>query len=64
MTRHKPDSSNRRVIIVLSWPGHYSVNDSIDKHVYMGSNFNLIFPTIDDHELVKLGKGAYIFKMM
>ena len=65
MTRHKPDSSNRRVIIDLSWPRYYSVNDGIDKHMYMGSAFNLTFPTIDDltNELVQLGKGAHIFKI-
>ena len=65
MTCHKPDSSNRRVLIDLSWPRHYSVNDGIDKHIYMGSACNLTFPTIDDltAELVKLGKGAHIFKI-
>ena len=65
MTRHKPESSNRRVIIDLSWPKHHSVNDGIDKHMYMGSAFNLTFPTIDDltSELVNLGKGAHIFKI-
>ena len=65
MTHHKPDSACRRVIVDLSWAKNYSVNDGIDKHVYMGSSFNLTFPTIDNliAELVKLGKGTHIFKI-
>ena len=53
------------MIIDLSWPKGRSVNDGVDKNTYMGSDFRLTFPTIDDltSELVKLGKGAHIYKI-
>ena len=65
MTRHKPNSDNRRVILDLSWPRGASVNAGVEKNGYMGSEFKLTFPTIDDltQELVKIGKGAHIFKV-
>ena len=65
MTRHKPDSNNRRVIVDLSWPHGFSVNDGVDKNSYMGTEFKLTFPTIDHltDQLVKIGKGAHIYKI-
>ena len=65
MTREKPNASNRRVIIDLSWPKHNSVNDGVDKNSYLGSEFSLTFPTIDDitNELVKIGPGSHIYKI-
>ena len=65
MTRPKPNSHNRRVIIDLSWPKGASVNDGIEKNAYMGSEFKLTFPTIDNltDELKKLGKGTHIYKV-
>ena len=65
MTRHKPNSDNRRVILDLSWPRGASVNAGVEKNGYMGSEFKLTFPTIDDltQELVKIGRGAHIFKV-
>ena len=37
----------------------------MEKNGYLGSEFKLTFPTIDDltQELVKIGKGAHIFKV-
>ena len=65
MTRPKPNSDTRRVIIDLSWPKGESVNDGVDKLSYMGSEFKLTFPSIDDltTELRKLGRGAHIYKI-
>ena len=65
MTRNKPNSETRRVIVDLSWPHGTSVNDGVDKNVYMGSQFKLMFPTIDDvtSKLIQLGKGAHIYKI-
>ena len=65
MTRFKPNSSNRRVIIDLTWPKGFSMNDGVEKNGYMGSEFKLTFPTLDDltQRLVKLGKGAHIYKV-
>ena len=65
MTRAKPNSDRRRVIIDLSWPLGASVNAGIDKNSYLGSNFGLTFPTVDDFtgELRKLGRGAFLYKV-
>ena len=65
MTRAKPNSDRRRVIIDLSWPLGASVNAGIDKDSYLDSNFCLTFPTVDDitNELRKLGRGALLYKI-
>ena len=65
MTRYKPNSHHRRVIIDLSWPLGESVNAGIDKHTYLGSDFELTFPSIDDitNELKCLGRGALLYKV-
>ena len=65
MTRKKPNAPNRRVIIDLSWPKNASVNMGVDKNSYLGSEFSLPFPTVDDitKELVKLGPGCHIYKI-
>ena len=49
----------------LSWPKRYSDNDRVDKHGYLNSNFSITFPTVDHFtdELVKIGRGAHIFKV-
>ena len=62
MTRNKPNSENRRVLLDLSWPRGESVNAGVEKNGYMGYDFQLMFPTIDDltQELVKIGKGAHV----
>ena len=63
MTRE--NAPNRRVIIDLSWPKNASVNAGVDKNSYLGSEFSLMFPTIDDitRELVKIGPGCHIYKI-
>ena len=43
MTREKPGSDNRRVIIDLSWPRDFSVNAGIDKNSYLNTDFCLDF---------------------
>ena len=65
MTREKPNAPNRRMIIDLSWPKNASVNMGVDKNSYLGSEFSLTFPTIDDitKELVKNGPGCHIYKI-
>ena len=61
MTRAKPNSDRRRVIIDLSWPLGASVNAGIDKNVYLDAPFALTFPTVDDitNELKRLGVFLY-----
>ena len=41
------------------------MNSGVEKNGYMGTDFKLTFPTIDDlmQELVKIGKGTHIFKV-
>ena len=65
MTRNKPNSDRRRVIIDLSWPIGASVNAGIDKDTYLNSPFALTFPTIDDitSQLKRLGRGALLYKI-
>ena len=54
-----------RPILDLSWPKGESVNARVEKNGYMGGEFKLMFPTVDDltQELVKIGKGEHIFKV-
>ena len=65
MTRNKPNSDRRRVIIDLSWPIGASVNAGIDKDTYLNSPFALTFPTVDDitSQLRRLGWGALLYKI-
>ena len=65
MTREKPNAPNRRVRIDLSWPKNASVNAGVDKNCYLGSEFLLTFPAIDDiiRELVQIGSGCHIYKI-
>ena len=48
MTRDKPDSDRRCVIVDPSWPPGASVNACIGKTSYLDSNFSLTFPIVDD----------------
>ena len=65
MTREKPDSVDRRVIIDLSWPDGHAVNSFINPNVYLGTAFKLRYPTVDNitEYLASLGKGARLFKI-
>ena len=65
MTREKPGAPHRRVIIDLSFPAGESVNAGVDPDQYLGSKFLLTLPTIDTitSKLVKLGKGALLYKI-
>ena len=65
MTRDKPGSKNRRVIIDLSWPLRSSVNTGIDKDSYMGTDFVLVLPTVDNitDQLKALGRVAHLYKI-
>ena len=65
MTRDKPGSKHRRVIIDLSWPLGSSVNAGIDKASYMGTDFVLVLPTVDNitDQLKALGRGSHLYKI-
>ena len=65
MTWDKSSSVNRRVIIDLSWPLGHSVNLGVGSDCYLGTEFILTYPSIDNitNEVLKLGKGCEIFKI-
>ena len=65
MTREKPNSAHRRVIIDLSFPHGTSVNSGVTKDKYLGTLFILKLPTIDTvtDQIKALGKGCMLYKV-
>ena len=65
LTRDKPNSLNRRVILDLSFPPGRSVNEGVPKNKYLGSYFQLTYPSIDDmvSKLKELGPEAMVYKI-
>ena len=65
MTREKPNSTHRRVIVDLSWPKGFSVNTGVNKDSYLGTDFVLSLPTIDHiTSCVKAsGPGTHLYKV-
>ena len=64
MTRPKKQSQDRRVIIDLSFPSGYSVNDGVSKNVFQGQPFTYTFPTLEDMvQAIRInGRGSYLWK--
>ena len=60
----KRDSDERRVIVDLSWPCGYSVNDGIPTDSFLEEPLSLLYPTIDDtvDAVVTMGRGCYLYK--
>ena len=65
MSRPKPDSEKRRVIIDVSWPKEASVNHFTNGNMYLGTAFRLLYPTVDTitEHLRKVGTDAKIYKI-
>ena len=65
ITRPKPDTNKRRVIVDLSFPQDFSVNDYVPRGIYMNTVFKLHYPNIDliTHKLSKLGPGCHVYKV-
>ena len=65
LTRDKPGSGTRRTIMDLSWPKKGSVNDGVASNKYLGTEFHLHYPSIDDFvkRVVQLGPACKIFKV-
>ena len=57
-TRPKKDSTDRHIIMDCSWPIGSSLNDGIDKDMYMGNRIKLSYPTVD-----KLAKRIYLLSI-
>ena len=64
MSRPKKGSLFRRVIIDLSWPRGFSVNDGISKTEYIDGPLTISLPTHDDMEraVIREGRGAFLYK--
>ena len=64
-TRAKRNSTERRVILDLSFPPGESVNDGIGKDNYLGFEAKLTFPKVDElaHRVYYLGQGCCMFKI-
>ena len=63
-TRPKRDSTERRVILDLSFPPNFSVNSGIDKNYYCGARINLTYPSIDDlcKRIFEIGNNCLVWK--
>ena len=61
MSREKSDLDKCRVIVDLSWPKGFSINDAVQQDSYLGTNFALTLPTIKS--VLKFGRGSYIAKL-
>ena len=65
MTRDKSSSDKRRVIMDLSWPKGQSVNSGAELDKYLGTQFVLTYPSVDNitDQVLQLGRGCQIFKV-
>ena len=65
MTRDKSSSDKHRVIMDLSWPKGQSVNSGAELDRYLGTQFVLTSPSVDNitDQILQLGRGCHIFKV-
>ena len=65
MTREKSNSQLRRTIIDLSRPKGQAVNDGVQKDSYLGTKFEMHYPSVDRivSNLNQIGPAAKIFKV-
>ena len=63
MTREKSDSDSRRTIMDLSFPKGLSVNDGVLKDTYLGTNFQMLYQSVDSIILNQIGPSVQIFKV-
>ena len=65
MTREKAGSDTRRTIIDMSWPKGASVNDGVLKDSYLGTTFQMHYPSVDTiiQQVISTGPAAKIFKV-
>lgn len=60
----KSDTTERRIILDLSWPVGSSVNDGIQSGSYLAREIALVYPTVDliADRVAALGSGCLLFK--
>ena len=65
LTREKPNSVNRCVILDLCFPVGQSVNDGVSKDKYLNVYFELNYPSVDSivNSLKSMGPNALIYKI-
>ena len=65
LTREKPNSANRCVILDLTFPVGQSVNDGVSKDKYLNTYFELNYPSLDSivNSLKSMGPNAQIYKI-
>ena len=65
MTREKPNTLHRRVILDLSSPQGHSVNAGIPKDQYLGIPFILKLATVDiiNDQIKAFGRGCKLYKI-
>ena len=65
MVRDKQDSSAKRTIMDLSWPHGLSVNQGVSKYMFLDTEFQLKYPSVDQitSSLRNLGPAAMIYKI-
>ena len=58
------DTYERKVILDLSFPKEFAVNDFISKEEYLGGNMEIVFPKVDDFiQIIKTkGQACLLFK--
>ena len=66
-TRAKKDSEQRRIVMDCSWPIGFSLNDGLDKDMYLNQSITLKYPTIDMlarrvYELNKTTSDVWLFR--
>ena len=65
LVRDKQNSNSKRTIMDLSWPRGASVNDGVKKDVYLGTEYDLRYPSVDTitNSLKNLGTSAQMYKI-
>ena len=63
-TRDKKDSTEKRIILDLSFPEGSAVNDGIDKTIYLGVKVDWDLPMVDTSAniMITKGVGSLLFK--
>ena len=61
----KKDTTERRIILDLSFPSGSAVNNFISKEEYLGEKVDLIYPKVDDFiDLIKVkGRGCLLYRL-
>lgn len=60
----KKDTAERRVILDLSFPKGFAINDFISKEEYLEEKIEIVFPKVDDfiQNIKKKGQDCLLFK--